>query len=569
MVRDGGGGARFKAFLSYSHKDASHARWLHRRLEGYRLPRRLVGSEGERGPVPARLAPIFRDRDELPAAGSLSDTVRAALADSDNLIVLCSPHSAASPWVAKEIETFRALHPDRPVFAAIVDGDPAQCFPGCLTADGAEPLAADLRRQGDGHRLGLLKLVAGLAGTGLDALVQRDAQRRLKRVMAVTVGALLGLLITSVLAIVAVTARAEAERQRAEAEGLVEFMLTDLRDKLKGVGRLDVLTTANQRALRYSQGQDLEGLSTTSLERRARILHAMGEDDITRGAIDRALDQFREAARSTSRLLEGQPDDPERIFVHAQSEYWLGNVSEQRGDYPSALASYRRYRDLSVQLNQVSSPNARSLGELGYAESNLGIVAINGLRQPKRARKHFLRSLESFRHAHALDREDSEWISEVADAHAWLADTWFAERRFVEAERERLLERSIKQALLSRDPKNRSLLYSCVITDRALARIQLERGHLNSATATLKRAATTMSSLRALEPANARWREQAARIELDWARVHLAAGRHNDVADSLSSAEAMLHQSKGSEVTATEKQILESVRTIRNSNKER
>ena len=125
---------RYSAFLSYSHKDSAAAGRLHRRLESYRLPRRLVGTAGSAGPVPARLWPIFRDREELPAATDLSQTVREALAQSGALIVLCSAHAAASLWVAEEIETFRRLHPDRPILAAILDGDPADCFPGALRA---------------------------------------------------------------------------------------------------------------------------------------------------------------------------------------------------------------------------------------------------------------------------------------------------------------------------------------------------------------------------------------------------------------------------------------------------
>ncbi len=174
------GALRYTAFLSYSHKDAAAAQRLHRRLETYRLPRRLVGSIAAWGPVPSRLWPIFRDREELPAATDLSETVRQALAQSGSLVVLCSPHAANSLWVAEEIATFRRLHPDRPVLAAILDGDPPDCFPGLLRsvdADGTshEPLATDLRREGDGGRLGLLKLVAGITGIGLDELVQRDA----------------------------------------------------------------------------------------------------------------------------------------------------------------------------------------------------------------------------------------------------------------------------------------------------------------------------------------------------------------------------------------------------------
>ena len=129
---------RYTAFLSYSHKDSAAAGRLHRRLETYRMPKRLVGLETPRGPVPERLAPIVRDRDELPAATDLSETVRQALAESGALVILCSEDAAGSLWVAEEIRTFRALHPDRPILAAVIEGDPPDCFPAALRAFGED-----------------------------------------------------------------------------------------------------------------------------------------------------------------------------------------------------------------------------------------------------------------------------------------------------------------------------------------------------------------------------------------------------------------------------------------------
>ncbi|MDQ7813480.1 toll/interleukin-1 receptor domain-containing protein, partial [Brevundimonas sp.] len=229
MDEGGGVPTRYRAFISYSHQDTVAGRRLHRRLERYVVPKRLVGRATARGPVPRLLGPIFRDREDLPAADNLSEEVRAALAGSASLIVVCSPGARQSPWVAREIELFRSLHPDRPVLAALIAGVPADSFPDTL-ADGArEPLAADLQRTGDGPRLGFLKLVAGIVGVGLDELVQRDAQRRLRAVTAVTGMALAGMLAMALLTTTAIGARREAEHQRAEAEGIVEFMLTELR----------------------------------------------------------------------------------------------------------------------------------------------------------------------------------------------------------------------------------------------------------------------------------------------------------------------------------------------------
>jgi len=38
--------ARYKAFISYSHQDDKWAAWLHRALESYRPPSKIVGQRG-------------------------------------------------------------------------------------------------------------------------------------------------------------------------------------------------------------------------------------------------------------------------------------------------------------------------------------------------------------------------------------------------------------------------------------------------------------------------------------------------------------------------------------------
>src|SRR5262249_9984118 len=158
------------AFLSYSHVDERWAGWLHRSLERYRVPRGLVGRPSALGPLPKRLFPIFRDRDELASASSLSHEIREALRQARFLIVICSPNSGVSEWVNEEIKEFRKLGRDDRVLAIIVAGEPnasarrdsglLEAFPSALrfavgpdgnvTADRTEPIAADARPHGDG-----------------------------------------------------------------------------------------------------------------------------------------------------------------------------------------------------------------------------------------------------------------------------------------------------------------------------------------------------------------------------------------------------------------------------------
>jgi hypothetical protein len=513
----GGEGEEYWAFVSYSHKDAAFGRRLHRRLESYVVPQRLVGRATAQGPVPRRVAPIFRDREEFAAATDLSAEVRAALQASRSLVVVCSPAAAASQWVTREVELFRALHPDRPVLAAIRDGEPALSFPQALRRNArgeeiVEPLAADFRKGRDGAELGLLKLVAGFLGLGLDELVQRDAQRRTRRVTAVTAAALVGMLAMGLLTIFAFNARSEAERQRNEAEGLVEFMLTDLRDKLKGVGRLDVLAAVNERALRYYGDQNIGELPPRSLERRARILHAMGEDDETRGDHNAALAKFHEAQRATSALLAEAPGNPERIFDHAQSEYWIGLVDYERHRSADAKVSFLKYKMLAEKLVSIAPSNSTYRQELAYAEGDLCSLALTAPPDPTSALQSCDAALMEMEQA-ASRGDPKEFALPIINRHAWLADAYRADRQFGRARAEREIEQRLLDAQIAADPKNMRLEEIWIATQRAFALLDTDAGDTASARRRLLLILGKLDSMIRFDTSNNSWIKQKSHVE--------------------------------------------------------
>ncbi len=213
---------RYKAFISYSHRDEAIAKRLHRRLERFRPPAGLTLPDGAR---PERLYPIFRDRDEMGASHSLPNTIQAALEASDHLIVLCSPASAASNWVDQEIKLFvDAKGADR-VLPVIVAGDPPDCFPEALRHALEEPLAPDSREGKDGYTDGVLKIIAGLWGASLGALKDREGARlrriaRLNAALAAVFAALVVFAGFSGWRALEQAERAEAEAQVAEARSL-------------------------------------------------------------------------------------------------------------------------------------------------------------------------------------------------------------------------------------------------------------------------------------------------------------------------------------------------------------
>jgi hypothetical protein len=187
---------KYRAFLSYSHRDTAWAKWLHRALEAYRIDKDLVGRETAHGPVPKTLRPIFRDREDFSAGHSLSEQTLAALEASQFLIVVCSPNAAQSAYVNEEIRHFKALGRAARVIPVIVGGEPGdpqrECFPpalrfklgadGALTDEREEPIAADARPEGDGKEIAKQKVVAGLLGLGLDEILRRAERARKRRI---------------------------------------------------------------------------------------------------------------------------------------------------------------------------------------------------------------------------------------------------------------------------------------------------------------------------------------------------------------------------------------------------
>jgi hypothetical protein len=190
---------RYWAFISYSHRDEEWAQWLHTSLETYRIPKALKNRVAGPGPPGAdRLFPVFRDRDELGGGFGLDERLRLAFHQSRVLIVICSPHSAASLFVQREIEAFEALGREHRVLCLIVDGEPGasqraesaalECFSRPLrtrTKDGGtvacEPLPADVRPSKDGKTNAMLKLIATMLDVSFDDLKRREDQRRLRR----------------------------------------------------------------------------------------------------------------------------------------------------------------------------------------------------------------------------------------------------------------------------------------------------------------------------------------------------------------------------------------------------
>jgi tetratricopeptide (TPR) repeat protein len=465
----------FRAFVSYSHADAAFAAWLQRKLEGYRLPRRLAGQvEPLPGQAQGRIGPVFRDRPDLPAAQDLSAAVREGIAASSALVVVASPDAARSQWVAREIELFRELHPEAPILVALVRGESAEAVPEALRADGAHPLAADFRKHGDGKRLAFLKIVAGLSELPLDALVQRDAQRQVRRVMVVTAGAAVLVLIMALLLVMALRAREEAERRRVTADQMINKLLTEVRGELEGTGNVKLMVAVNQLAMDYYGKQgDLRRMADGSLAQRARVLHTLGADDEKQNRLDAALAKFTEAHRTTGAMLAKSWNDPDANFAHAQSEYYLGLIAKRRKDRATATRYWRNYLKQAQALAKAEPGSVRSLLEQGYANGNLCDLNREDGFDLKAAEGQCRASI---RFEQLALVKSTEVMLALANRHGAMALTLLALKRHEEALESRRREAALLDPLVTADPRNAEYALRRSWSDIGSADIRIKSG---------------------------------------------------------------------------------------------
>ena len=159
---------KYRAFLSYSHTDLEFARRLQSWLEAFEF-----GGGGK------PLRPIFRDESAI-TAGSLPGGLRAALQDSDALILVASASAAESRWGAQEVEHFRASRPDGRCFAIFTpESSPNTPLPSAFHVGDDEAFIPSPAT--DGELLAFLRLVAGLLSISLDD-AQRFHSQRTRRV---------------------------------------------------------------------------------------------------------------------------------------------------------------------------------------------------------------------------------------------------------------------------------------------------------------------------------------------------------------------------------------------------
>ena len=179
------------AFISYNHHDLKMAKWLHKKLESFKLPTE-IHNEFEDSKY---LRPIFRDQEDL-NTGVLGEELRKHLRSSKYLVVICSTDSAKSEWVSNEVRTFIEWGRLEYIIPFIISGTPNsggvdECFPDSLRQYVNEHPDRELlgiNTQEVGREKAFVRVVSRMLGVSFDELWKRHERERRKRIFAWSIG---------------------------------------------------------------------------------------------------------------------------------------------------------------------------------------------------------------------------------------------------------------------------------------------------------------------------------------------------------------------------------------------
>ncbi len=407
---------KYRAFITYAHEDEEKARWLRKKLEGFSVPKNLVGQKGKFGKIPSRLYPIFRDRDELPGSAQLGSIIEQALKDSSHLIVLCSPHAVKSRWVNEEIRIFKQMGKGDRILCLILDGEPMaedlvhskgkECLPlavrrkidqdGNLVDEIDEPGAADLRDSGDGEKDAVLKIVAGLLGLGLDEIKQRDIIARQRKLALITAFSVLFAFSGIALATYAFFQQQKANQAQATA-------IEERKGALEELAKQEVVTQFVQSLFFSLDPQNTSGMDTellkTMLDQGVKRADELSSEPQMEANIRtligktyrsiRAYDQSQEQLEKAIGLFEGES----QIRSEALTE--LALVHEALGNYLQAepmlaVLLERKTKELGENHDEVIDAKIdlstvyRRIGKVEKAE-NLCVSALTIIRDQNRS----------------------------------------------------------------------------------------------------------------------------------------------------------------------------------------
>lgn len=319
--------------------------------------------------------------------------------------------------------------------------------------------------------------------------------------------------LASLLGLAASGAQQRAEQHRTDAEGLMAFMLGELVDKVRPLGRLDLLDSVSERALHYLS--DASGLEErpVALTQRSRALQLIAEVKIARGDSAGAQQALLAARRILDRQAGIEPVQREVFASLGANAFWLGHIHFDRNEWDAAQRRFEEYARFADQLAASAPDDVDAWIEQSYARNSLGSVMLKR-GQTIAAVQAFATSVKL--KARVLGRKGHDPVlqADLADSVSWLASATAQLGELGTAMRLFQHELRLLKPLLDAVPGDGLWRHRYALALRHQAELQFARGNPDAAMVLLADSVRLLRQLVDMDPSNREWKMDAASAEL-------------------------------------------------------
>lgn len=375
-----------------------------------------------------------------------------------------------------------------------------------------ERLADDLRRLLDGRPVS----ARGESFTYLARTFIRRHRLGFSAASAVALSLVGGIVATTHQAQVARAQRLRAEAARSSAEGLVDFMLGDLRKRLEPSNRLEVMGDIAAHAQAYFDGLGPEDRSNDSEVRRASVSTQLAQLKVLEGKIDEA-DQLNEAAMTVLTRLGPDAGSEEKL---ADAFGMRGRIAEERGTPQLAATAFHesRLRWERIAQQHPTNENLAWLASLWNDEGRMAWTA--GQRdEAKSAHTAALVILER------LPDTDRSVGLQRSITGLYLARIAEDSSDYAEATLQYRASRDLALHLMEANPADAELAHHAAVVSDDLSRVQRLAGHLEDSERDGALALTMLKTLNERDPDNGLWKSDLSSAYSFLGRTHELQGK--------------------------------------------
>jgi DNA-binding winged helix-turn-helix (wHTH) protein/tetratricopeptide (TPR) repeat protein len=314
-----------------------------------------------------------------------------------------------------------------------------------------------------------------------------------------------------------------AEQHHREAEDLMDFMVGDLADKLRPLGRLDLLAGIGGKALSYFGAIRPADLPPAAREQQARALQTIGEVARSRGDPNGArralllaktlLDTNLSQGHETANLLKDLGADA----------FWLGQISLDEGRLDQAESYFQQYQRYSERMLAREPGNVDAWVEVSYASNSLGSVA-QARGDNRAAAAAYQRSIALKRRALSRRPGDHVLQADLADSLSWLGSARLENGELREAIELFNQEQAELTALRAAAPTELIWTYRLVGAVQRHALLLSATGNDSAAADELRPIVVLAQALTQHDPSNRLWQKELLNVEVLGAAVQTNLG---------------------------------------------